>query len=143
MDFSQDWGVAVRESWGPCADSDNGYSYLFRGLNIPVIRKYKSQKDWEAIYLFNAKRKREMHLRDKAASHWFGVSMDLDQDALKKEFHQARPYVEYYYPALATAMYESGLFNAFVLNPDRVELLKYYILVDKESGEVHDISRPR
>ena len=84
-----------------------------------------------------------MHLRDKAASHWFGVSMDLDQDALKKEFHQARPYVEYYYPTLATAMYESGLFNAFVLNPDRVELLKYYILVDKESGEVHDISRPR
>ena len=39
---------------------------------------------------------------------------------LKKEYWQARPYIEFYYPDLAGVIYENPVIQALILNPDRI-----------------------
>ena len=36
---------------------------------------------------------------------------------LKREYQQARPYIEYHYPALAAALYEKGMLLGVMREP--------------------------
>jgi hypothetical protein len=84
---------------------------------------------------------------------------------LNSEYLQARPYIEYYYPDLASALYENGMWQymgvpqdketkrlwaetqkkrEYILRdlkacPSHRELLQHFALVDKITGEIHDI----
>ncbi len=38
-----------------------------------------------------------------------------EKQLLAREYRHARPYIEFYYPSLATAMYERGLARTFII----------------------------
>jgi hypothetical protein len=38
-----------------------------------------------------------------------------EKELLAREYHHARPHIEYYYPSLATAMYERGMARTFII----------------------------
>jgi len=38
-----------------------------------------------------------------------------EKKLLAREYRQAQPYIEFYYPSLATAMYERGLARTFII----------------------------
>jgi len=40
---------------------------------------------------------------------------DEEKQLLAREYRHARPYIEFYYPSLATAMYERGLARTFII----------------------------
>ena len=85
---------------------------------------------------------------------------------LRREYLQARPYIEYHYPDLASALYESGMWQhlgvpqdkemkklwaetqkkrEYMLRdlrscPSHRELLKHFALLDKITVEIHNIN---
>ena len=85
---------------------------------------------------------------------------------LNREYLQARPYIEYHYPDLASALYENGMWQymgvpqdeeikrlwaetqkkrEYILRdlrscPSHRELPQHFALVDKITGEIHDIN---
>ena len=102
---------------------------------------WNKQKKKSKARFFAEQRARQI-LIDKGAVS-FGSEpweVGLTVSVLIREYQQARPYIEEYYLTLAKAMYEDGLAKAFILNPGRVELLQYYALVDKDTGEIHDVN---
>ena len=38
-----------------------------------------------------------------------------EKELLAREYRHARPYIEFYYPSLATALYERGLARTFII----------------------------
>tara|TARA_R100001086_G_scaffold217794_2_gene134274 strand:- start:18 stop:362 length:345 start_codon:yes stop_codon:yes gene_type:complete len=101
--------------------------------------QYKTKKSKARFF---AEQRARQILIDKGAASLGSEPWEvaLTVSVLIREYQQARPYIEEYYLTLAKAMYEDGLAKAFILNPGRVDLLKYYALVDKDTGEIHDIN---
>ena len=108
-------------------------------MNANEVFAWKNRTKKSKARFFAEQRARQI-LIDKAAVSFGSNPWEGDRERLIREYQQARSYIEEYYLSLARAMYEDGLTKIFILNPGQVELLKYYALVDKDTGEIHDIN---